>query len=178
MCTCGLKCHRGAYVNSMQFTCVLCGVFGQCRFDSTAKSDAEVRAMFYLPSIDCILDRKRLSYLPTLLTSAPRNLRALLSVRLGPPKYVPGRRLPWVDLISSDLGIFKVSRGNKLDDLGDPRINSDRWHAFILAFLEELKMLVDGLHFSASTLDCQPSSKRCHCQSVIEHAPLHKCIYG
>ena len=137
---------------------VLRRIANQCRYDACSnKTDCEVRAMLDLPSIDCIVAKKRVAYLPTFLTGASRNLRALLSVRLDPP---PGRNLPWVELIDSDLRVLQTSYGAKLTDLGDPNVSSDRWQLFIRSYPVEWKLLVEGPHFCSSILDCPASSKK------------------
>ena len=93
---------------------------------------------------DCALIKKRLAYLQTLLTSAPRNLFALLSDRFGTSS---ARRFPWVEMIECDLCVLQGSYGARVAEFGDPDADADRWQVFIRSHPKEWKLLVDGLHF-------------------------------
>ena len=72
-------------------------LYGEVRFAAGAKSDLEVRSKHSVPSIDCVLMRRRLLYLRRILAHKPRTLEALLHLQ---PR---GSRLRWVQLVSSDL---------------------------------------------------------------------------
>eukprot|EP00973_Karenia_brevis_P004232 581606-Karenia_brevis.AAC.1 len=89
-------------------------IAGQARFNGNAMSDLKVRQLLNVPSIDCVVRRKRLAYLSRLARTSFHSLPALLQQRdrMGKP-------LPWVQLVLADLQVLWRSVP-QLAELGDP----------------------------------------------------------
>ena len=63
-------------------------IHGCSRFDSTAESDLEVREKHCIPSIDCLLLRKRLAYFSRIARSDCTLLKVLLSLRFDDSEMI------------------------------------------------------------------------------------------
>eukprot|EP00972_Heterocapsa_arctica_P005694 841033-Heterocapsa_arctica.AAC.1 len=82
----------------------------------TASSDLVVREMLNAPSIDCILQRRRLGYFTKLVRRPPAALMSLLAARdrHGQPA------VSWVSLIESDMAALRVRVPAVYKALPDP----------------------------------------------------------
>ena len=145
-------------------------IAGQCRYQAGGLTDERIRELMEAPSIDSMIVSRRLLYLPSVLSSPAVSLRALLSVCVGPES----RRLPWSQLILSDLRSLKLFYHSKLAELGDPLVDGQKWQALILDYPSQWKELVKGFRFSSSILDAHST---CHRRRTHEHEcvtiPMH-----
>jgi hypothetical protein len=91
----GLKRLNSPYMR------VLRRIYGQPRFDdSCTDTDVEIRRSLSRPSIDCLVVRQRLRYLPRLLLRRPRALIAMLQATFKDDK------LPWVVQLRKDFNVL------------------------------------------------------------------------
>ena len=107
-------------------------------------SDFDLRVGASLPSVDCILLKKRLAYLPRLLAFAPPPLRAALHVR------VRGRPLTWTRLLLADLAYFHVYHSLRLPD---PETAHSVWEEYVLQDEARWHHLVSSVAFGHSVAD-------------------------
>ena len=129
------------------------------RHDDSADSDLEVRQRHTIPSVDCVIMRKRLLYLRRVMTHRPPTLLALLHCRVN------SRLLPWVTLITEDL---QYVRDWVMPHLPDPSVNPESWQSTILdaSWVEVVKCVF----FVTSVLDKVGSPDQ-----VPEHARTFVC---
>eukprot|EP00973_Karenia_brevis_P058640 8167445-Karenia_brevis.AAC.1 len=116
------------------------------RYDATAQSDAAVRHKYNIPSVDCLLQRKRLHYVARLLKHRPKSLITLLF------SDGAGKRLPWTRLILEDLEFL---RSDCLTSLPSPGSEYEAWLNFILNNERRWCEIVNSLHYTASWSDTQ-----------------------
>ena len=115
------------------------------RFDGTADTDLHVRQALGAPSIDCLLQKRRLLYLRRLIVHGPEVLKGLLVIG-APSCQVPRTRLVVKDLksVASILG--------KTDSL-QPEIDQERWMHYLYNVGDEWNDVVRQVNFSESVLD-------------------------
>ncbi len=77
------------------------------RYQKPEYSDVQVRAALLQPSLDCLVTRARLLYAGRIMRTRPRSLLALLHARKN------GRRLPWVDLLATDVDMLRKHTNNE-----------------------------------------------------------------
>ena len=140
-------------------------ISNKMRFDKTAITDRAVRALASQPSIDCLLMRKRLIYLPRVWQSV--FLRAVLAVG------APSDLLPWTKLILDDL-VFMSSHVPNLASFGRPSVEHSKWRALIHS--SEWPRLVNQICFVDSVADVRTempmSCKTFQCNMCPDDAPL------
>jgi hypothetical protein len=107
------------------------------RFD--ALSDIAVRRLLSVPSLDCIIRRRRLQHLSAIIQADIGSLVALLAATDG---SVDKKRMPWTLLIIEDMRQLQSYHMDKLTDLGDPVLSAHKWHTFIRTYPMEWKVLV------------------------------------
>ena len=114
------------------------------RFDASCEhNDLKVRQMLRMPSIECILRRRRLLYLCRLLRHGPESLQAILSVTSEEPC---AQSMPWTSTIVADLKCIQLFYSAKLSGLGCPVARAREWCVFIKSYPHEWKAIVDGYH--------------------------------
>eukprot|EP00973_Karenia_brevis_P024777 3416074-Karenia_brevis.AAC.1 len=117
----------------------------QSRYDANcAFTDAQVREMLGVPSLECHMRKERLAYLGLLCRHRPKELKALLAVT------VRGRRLPWIKLVVEDLQILHVFHGWHLRDMPDPAVYPDPWIDIMNGYPAEWRQLVSKYVDTAS----------------------------
>ena len=110
---------------------VLRKVVGCERFDAGSEyTDLDVRRILNMPSIECILRRRRLLYLCRLLRHGPNSLHALSSASTCERET---NSLPWTDTIVRDLVRVFNHFHVKLAGLGCPIACAGDWYRFIKA---------------------------------------------
>ena len=120
----------------------------------TSGSDAYVRTLLGVPSLQCLILQRRLLLLGSVLRHGSSRLVALLAARGR-----DNQPLPWVRLIQDDLRRVATFHGCKMDELGDPTVNGDRWMKLILAWPSEWRCMVRALHFNSMELDVASKAK-------------------
>ena len=107
---------------------------------SSGVTDAQLRRELQVPSIDCLVRKRRLKYLPRLLskTHGLESLLALLSVRTP-----AGECLPWVHLIKRDLAVLKRHCPVTLAELPDPREFLTPWLQIAVSYPNEWNKICD-----------------------------------
>ena len=120
--------------------------FAMMRFgEAGTPSDLDVRQLSNSPSVDCLLQRKRLLYLRRILLHAPRPLVAALHIHIG------DRCLPWTSMIVDDMAT--LSRYCSLD-LPHPAEQHMTWLNYIVESDEhEWKKSVSHIHYIDSCCD-------------------------
>ena len=84
-------------------------------------TDLEVRQSLSMPSVECLIQRKRLIFVSRLQRYGPVSLLALLQAR-------PGNLKPkWVELIISNFKVLKEQLPAKLAELPDPALTTEPW---------------------------------------------------
>jgi hypothetical protein len=137
---------------------VLRRIAGACRFNAVGnKTDAMVRRELNMPSMQCLIVRRRLMLLMSVLRSEVKSLMALMAA-------VSARgdksRLPWVELVYKDLCALARYHGDRLTELGDPRGDAAKWHRFIVDYPLAWRQLVAEFHYFDSSLDAAATSKQ------------------
>jgi len=124
-------------------------IAGKLRYDATCEcSDADVRQMLSQPSLDCLVQRKRLQYLATLSITKPKALLAILQAR--PQK----QQLPWATQMVSDLERFYAGVVEVRSVLPPPAEgNGAIWMEFITAQSDRWHTLTNSLFYTNSCLD-------------------------
>ena len=77
-------------------------VAGNPRYERTSWTDLDIRIRLQVPSIDCIVRKRRLCYLARVAKCKFDALHAALQA-FGPK----GQRMPWIDLIIEDITVLK-----------------------------------------------------------------------
>jgi hypothetical protein len=117
------------------------------RFDASALSDLRVRTDLDMPSIDCVLMKRRLLYVLRLLEAGPPALLSLLRVEWR------GERLPWTVQMHLDFAALVVhvpATALALPSLAD---SVQGWPPWIRENPCHWRRLVGDIHFSQSVLD-------------------------
>ena len=115
------------------------------------ESDYMLRCAASMPSIDCILSRKRLWYLHRLLERGPKALIAMLQNNFS------GKKMPWTLMIREDLKRIYELRGPPAGgcNFGHPLDPSkwSEWHTFIKEQPFQWHQYVDSLFYCESIAD-------------------------
>jgi hypothetical protein len=164
---------------------------GQMRFDASSISDIEVRKAFNVPSIDCIVIRKKLQYWSRLAGSDSYALLSLLALdydELGPfcdsigmavtdslKKGRRGKVSPWMRSIKSDCEVFYKACPAVREALPPPDNMHEMhcWWTFAQTRKEEWTELVSQLHFFESVLDRHKSTELC--DDLVKTYPCTIC---
>ena len=129
---------------------------GCSRYDGTAESDELVRKRYSIPSVDCILQKKRLAYLARLILCRPKSLITLLHATRCEC------RLPWTRFVLQDMSFL---RGQSLPWLPCPVAGYLAWVEYITADPGRWKEITSSLHYTCSCLDASATDT-----SVAVHA--------
>ena len=100
-------------------------------------TDVQVREELRVPSVRWLLRSKRLCYLGRLVRNGPRPRLALLQAR-----GARGSRMPWTDMILSDLEAMRARLPQKLAGLPDPVEDSRPWLTLMRDIPAEWRELV------------------------------------
>eukprot|EP00973_Karenia_brevis_P056167 7811244-Karenia_brevis.AAC.1 len=95
-------------------------VYGQPRFGKSNVTDVEIRCELRVPSIDCFVRKARLKYLARMCKLDLPPLMALLQTKLS-----DGRRMPWSNLILTDLGVLKAALPRIFCELPAPHVDAE-----------------------------------------------------
>ena len=119
---------------------VLRRIAGMCRYNaSCGANNSAVRRQLSAPSLKCIIVRRRLSLLRSVLIEGSPSLHSMLaSVSDGSDSC----KLPWVAQICADMRELQAFHAPKLVELGDPELYSDRWFEMIVSYGSWWKELV------------------------------------
>ena len=93
-----------------------------------------------VPSIDCIVRRRRLAYLARLARNPPKPLTALLQSRQD------GKPLPWIATVINDLHILKESTGSTLEEMPDPETAPEAWLELMVKYPSEWEAIVKAYY--------------------------------
>jgi len=116
-------------------------VLGKPRFGRTDVCDADVRAALRVPSIDCLIRKRRLLYVSRIAKAGIPSLHALLQLR-----DVSGRFLPWLQLIISDCATLQQRLPRILGELPSPSVDFEPWWELCSRFQCEWKQIVAQYH--------------------------------
>jgi hypothetical protein len=94
-------------------------------------NDLSIRSSLGVSSLSILIARRRLMLLASVLRCNSQAVSALLSTTV--PGTLHGK-LPWVELLISDMLALQLFHNGKLDELGCPIADAPRWHAFILSY--------------------------------------------
>jgi len=122
-------------------------IYGEPRFGPGTR-DYEFRVPNSIPSLDCVIMKKRLHYLKRLLAHGPSILTALLAQQSH-----QGGTMPWTKLIISDMCVL---RDRKLQQLPHPKSGWREWIRIIHD--DRWDQIVDSLYFPESALDSEKHS--------------------
>ena len=115
------------------------------KYRKTIHPDLEIRKYLEVPSIDCLVRKRRLYYFSRIACSNCVQLHALLQ------QVVNGRRLPWVELICDDLRVLQQCVHPKLAELPDPAVDDmgglNEWWALARSYPREFKSIIE-LYFT------------------------------
>ena len=111
-------------------------------------SNEKIRIELGVPSLACLLVRRRLLLLISVARSEIVHLRALLSCAVA-----GGRQMPWTEQVVQDLEVLADFHRDKLNELGPPRSQPLVWHDFMLQFPGAFGTLVWKLHITTMPLD-------------------------
>ena len=100
-------------------------IYGESRFDESAKSDLTVKIETGTMSIDCVLRRQRLLYLPRLLDVGSPQLLSLLSS--SATRRGRTFRMSWTTQLLDDMESLWLNRQSVRDELLNPRICQQTW---------------------------------------------------
>eukprot|EP00973_Karenia_brevis_P017885 2456427-Karenia_brevis.AAC.1 len=126
---------------------VLRKISGQIRSGEHGPTDREVRESMGAPSIDCIMRRQRLLYLPRLLQHGPPSLAAMLQATAG------DKAMRWACLIKDDLIALQKGVPEKLEQLPSPVDDPQPWYNLIADYGGQWCQLVKMLHYTESACD-------------------------
>ena len=120
------------------------------RFSAGAATDLQVRERLSIPSLDCIVRRRRLLYFGRLVLESVPILNLLLQSRGS-----RGTLLPWVQVVMNDILVLKGALKPKLDDLDSPLEEPHRWINFIVKYPKQWKAIVASYHDSCDDIDAR-----------------------
>jgi hypothetical protein len=127
---------------------VLRRIVGKMRFSSSGHdTDHCIRASLGAPSLGILIARRRLMLLASIFRCNSQAVSALLSTTV--PGTLHGK-LPWVELVITDMIALQRFLNGKIDELGCPVANAPLWHAFILKYPSAWRDLV-GSYATTST---------------------------
>ena len=133
-------------------------------------TDAYVRTLLGVPSLQCVILQRRLLLLASVLRNGSSRLVALLSARSR-----DNQPLPWVRLISDDLRRLANFHGKKVEELGDPTVHCERWAALITDCPSGWRELVKAVHFNSMEFDVAAKPKTKPGEWGSMPLPAHKC---
>ena len=113
-------------------------VLGQPRFKSSPLRDCQVRKVLGIPSLDCVLRKRRLKYISRLARCELPPLHALLQA-----KNCLGKALPWVELIVSDLKVLMNTLPNIFSTTPPPDVDPQPIWDLVCKFPREWREIVD-----------------------------------
>ena len=90
------------------------------RFGRTCHTDLEIRTYLRVPSIDCLIRRRRLIYLSRMLRSDVVSLQALLQCRDKNDAL-----LPWATIVIQDFSVLTKALPRIFQEMSDPDISPD-----------------------------------------------------
>ena len=122
-------------------------IAGLPRFDAKSRSDFDIRCILNVPSVDCVVRKRRLKYLYRLARANVPVLNIILQF-----KSHEGEVLPSVQLVVNDMRILKVFVSPKLDSMPDPMLDPNAWWHIMSNFQHEWKQLVDSYHVIADDM--------------------------
>ena len=122
-------------------------ISGDEKFGQSEVSDIQVRKALGTPSLDCLIQRKRLLYLQRVACSPHNSLLALLGWRTH-----DGTMLPWVRLVTSDLACLFERVQPVRDALPHPA-DACAWYDFMRNRPKAWSSLVNLLFYSESVCD-------------------------
>ena len=126
-------------------------IAGACRFGQRGVPfDDEVRQRLGVPSLQCLIIRRRLSLLVALLQSKTMPLVSLLAA-VGDSIDQP--RMPWTLLIMDDLSALAEFHRSRLSSLGPPCENAAAWESFITEYPHVFKELIQQFIFGTGAYD-------------------------
>ena len=136
-------------------------------------SDQSVRDYLTLPSIDCLVRKRRLRYAARLCISAPSALTALLQ------SLPNGKHMPWALLLLNDLNILRNACSRIFEHTPCALESPEFWTKLMTEYpaewkstLREYFTVLDDVHAPvlSSTLACLVASFQC---SLCPHVPFH-----
>ena len=119
-------------------------VYGQPRFGRTECSDYQVRTALGVPSLDCLVRKRRLKYLSRLAAVDLPALHALLQATDG-----KGSRMPWVALLLDDLSVIRNALPRILGSLPPPLVDATQYWNIASEFPQEWAEIVSN-YFTCS----------------------------
>ena len=161
-------CGKPRNILNMVYMKVWRRIAGEPKFGRTAWTDAQIRSMLQVPSIDTYLRQRRLRYLSRLASVHFDALHALLQQR---GRF--GDKLPWVAMLTNDLCILKRRFPQKFESLPDPSANLEPYWCIARDFPQEWRMLVQQLDDTAD--DCTRADLAKHEHVSLPMPPAHAC---
>jgi hypothetical protein len=132
-------------------------IAGMCRHGQPKTlPDHDVREVLGAPSLQCLIIRRRLELLSSVLRSEIGSLNALLR---STSSCADATKLPWVTLVISDLRVLRSCMGDKLAELGDPVADAAKWFTFICDYPSAWKSMLHQLHLTSLPIDAQRAKK-------------------
>ena len=116
-------------------------IVGKPRYKRVSMSDVDVRSRLCIPSLDCLMRKKRLKYLARLAVSDVWPLRASLQLR-GPNGELP----PWVKLICEDLQVLFAAVPSVFADLPTPDVDPAPLWELLTNYRKEWQLIVEKYH--------------------------------
>ena len=110
----------------------------------------DFREVLGVPSLQCLIIWRRLELLSAVLRSEVRALSILL--RSTSPN-ADSAKLPWVNLVISDLYALRSCMGEKLADLGDPVGDASKWFSSIRDHPAAWKAMLNQLSVPSMPID-------------------------
>ena len=121
-------------------------IFGEPRFGKTEHDDATVRALLGVPSIDCLLQRRRLLYLGRLMRAPLSTIHAVLALTHK------GACLPWIRLVQKDLSDMHTRVPEMASGFPPPLTAPHAWSS-LMRDAKAWHEAVCKIRFSDSVLD-------------------------
>ena len=137
------------------------------RFGRPCYSDLEIRKYIGVPSIDCIVRRRRLIYLSQMLRSDVLPLQALIQCR-GKDNDL----LPWAHMIIHDFKVLKEALPSIFQNMSDPDVFPDAFCRIARDQPRNWEKIV-GRYFQLHD-DYNPSETEDRADSISASA-CHKC---
>ena len=149
---------------------VLRRIAGMCRHGLTKTlPDQDVREVLGAPSLQCLIMRRRLELLSAVLRSEVRALSILL--RPTSPN-ADLRKMPWVNLVISDLYALQSCMGEKLADLGNPVGDASKWFSFIRDHPAAWRAMQNQLSVPSMPIDHHRAKNNAY---QVDHGQAFKC---
>jgi len=113
------------------------GICNDPRFGRTCHTDLEIRTYLRVPSIDCLIRRRRLIYLSRMLRSDVVSLQALLQCRDKSQAL-----LPWAAIVIQDFSVLKQALPRVFQEMSDPDTFPDAFYRIARDQPREWKQIV------------------------------------